>query len=121
MKALAPALFLAAALVAPPLANAQSRHYDSGRGYSGHGRRPPAHGYYRGPSQGYYGYRYSRPHHYYRPHYGGYYGGYYAAPYYEYGYAPYYEPYGYGYYPPPPPPRYYPPRPRARFGIWFGF
>jgi hypothetical protein len=120
MKALAPALLLAAALLAPPLA-----HADSSRS-RGHGRRPPAHGYYRQhrPSYGHYGYSYRSPRPYYRPY------RYHSVPYYGYGYAPYYGyggygygygGYAYGYYPPPPPPRYCPPRPRAGIGFWFGF
>jgi hypothetical protein len=118
-RALIPALALAAALVAPPLADAGDRHHPS-RGQS-------SHGYYgHRPSYGYsgHGYRPARP--YYRSprHYG-----YYAPPaYYGYGYGAYgyggygYDgyAYGYGYYPPPPPPpRYCPPRPRV--GFWFGF
>jgi hypothetical protein len=118
--ALAPALLLAAALLAPPLADANSRHH------SDRGRRPPAHGYYRQhrPSYGYRGYHYRSPRPYYRPY------RYSPAPYYGYGYGGYgYAPngygyggydYGYGYYPPPPP-RYCPPRPRAHIGFWFGF
>lgn len=119
--ALVPALALAAALLAPPLVEAGSRHR------SERGGRPPAHGYYgqRPPARhhGYrpshrhgYGYRAPRP--YYRSH------GYYAPPppYYGYGYGAYgygqgYGYGGYGYYPPPPP--YCPPRPRV--GFWFGF
>lgn len=112
-QALVPALALAAALLASPLAEADSRHR------SDRGRRPPAHGYYgHRPSHGsyghgYYGYGYrpSRP--YYRS------PRYYVPPpaYYGYGYGGY-PAYGYGYYPPPPP-RYCPPRPRV--GFWFGF
>jgi hypothetical protein len=104
VRALIPALALAAALLAPPATEAASRHR------SDHGRRPPAHGYYRhGPSHGYHGRYYRSP----RPYYRGY--RYYPTPYY-YGFG-YYD---YGYYPPPPPPpRCCPPRPRI--GIWFGF
>jgi hypothetical protein len=120
--ALVPALALAAALLAPPLTEAASRHRSDG------GRRPPAHGYYRNgpshrPSYGDRGYRYRTPRPYYRTyrHYSGPYGyddydygyGYYGYPYGYGGFG-----YGYGYYPPPPP-RYCPPRPRVRF--WFGF
>ncbi len=107
-----PALALAAALLACPLAEARERP-------APRGRRPPAHGYYgHRPSYGahsYYTYR-SRPHY---PSYRRYV----PPPYYGYGYAPYGyaygDAYGYGYYPPPPPPRYCPPRPRV--SIWFGF
>jgi hypothetical protein len=123
--ALVPALVLAAALLAPPLADAGSRHR------SDHGRRPPAHGYYGHqpnyrPSHGYNGYRYRTPRPYYRTY------RHYSAPYgyydggYGYGYGGYeydgygYGSYGYGYYPPPAP-RYCPPRPRPRIGFWFGF
>jgi len=109
--ALVPALLLATALLAPPFADAASRHR------SDRGRRPPAHGYYghrpsHRPSYGHYGYRYRTPRPYYRSY------RYYSAPYgyyddgHGYGYG------GYGYYPPPPP-RYCPPRPRI--GVWFGF
>lgn len=110
-RALMPALALAAALLAPPLTEADSRHY------SDHGHRPPAHGYYghhrgHGYYDGYDGYYYRAPH-YYRPY------GYYAPPYPYYGY-PYGYGYGYGYgYYPPPPPRYCPPRPHISF--WIGF
>jgi hypothetical protein len=121
--ALVPALALAAALLAPPLADASSRHR------SDRGRRPPAHGYYgHRPSYGYHGYGYRTPRPYDRSY------RYYTAPYgyYGYGYPGYgygaygyghgnangYGGYGYGYYPPPPP-RYCPPRPRV--GFWFGF
>jgi hypothetical protein len=108
--ALVPALLLAAALMAPSGATADSRHGGYGRGH-----RPPAHGYYRPhrPSHGYHGHYYRGPRPYYRPY------RYYSPYYYGYGYAPYYG-YGYGYYPPPPP-RYCPPRPRAGIGFWFGF
>jgi uncharacterized membrane protein len=97
--ALVPALALAAALLAPPLVEAQPRHRPD------RGHRPPAHGYY--------GHSYRAPRPYYRSH-----RYYYApAPYYGYGYGAYgYG--GYGHYPPPPP-RYCPPRPRV--GFWFGF
>jgi hypothetical protein len=110
--ALVPALVLAAALLAPPLADAQSRHH------SDRGRRPPAHGYYRHPrpSHRHYGYHYRAPRPYYRPyrhHPAPYYYGY-GYPYGYYGYG-----YGYGYYPPAPAPPYCPPRPRI--GFWFGF
>ena len=123
-KALVPALALAAALLAPPLADAGQRDR-SNRG------RPPAHGYYgRQPghpghgysSRGYgrYGYRSARPYprsyRYYAPP-PLYYGNGYGYGYGGYGYGGY-EGYGYGYYPPPPPPRY---RPRVGVGIWFGF
>jgi hypothetical protein len=127
-QALVPALALAAALLASPLAEADSRHR------SERGRRPPAYGEYghqqnRGSygyrsSPGYrngygyhgYGYRPVRPYYrsprYYAPP-PAYYG-------YGYGYGGYgyggYDAYGYGYYPPP---RYCPPRPRV--GFWFGF
>jgi hypothetical protein len=119
-QALVPALALAAALLATPLAEADSRHR------SERGGRPPARGYYdHRPSHGSYGhgarygygYRPRAP--YYRSH------RYYAPPpaYYGYGYGGYgyggYGAYGYGYYPPPPPPPYY--RPRPRVGFWFGF
>jgi hypothetical protein len=115
-RTLVPALALAAALLASPLAEAR------GRPPAPRGHRPPAHGYYgHRPSYGHsgHGYRpYSRGHRYYAP-----------PAYYGYGYAPYGYGYGgygyggygyggYGYYPPPPP-RYCPPRPRV--GIWFGF
>jgi len=139
-QALVPALALAAALLASPLAEADSRHR------SERGGGPPAYGYSdRRPSHGDYGQR-SYGH---RPNYGHYGNGnryghgygygygprrphyrsprYYAPPPayygYGYGYGGYgyggYDAYGYGYYPPPPPPRYCPPRPRV--GIWFGF
>jgi hypothetical protein len=110
--ALVPALLLAGALLAPPVAEAADRHR------SDRGRRPPAHGYYgRRPS---YGYHYRAPRPYYRPYRyhsvpHGYYG--YGYGYGDYGYG---YPYGYGYYPPPPPPRRYCP-PRPRIGFWFGF
>ena len=83
--ALVPALALAAALLAPPLAEAGSRHR------SDRGHRPPAHGYYghrpsHRPSYGYHGYRYRTPRPYYRTY------RYYSAP---YGY--YDDGYGYGY------------------------
>ena len=115
-QALVPALALAAALLASPLAEADSRHR------SERGGRPPARGYYGyQPSHGSYGYGYRygyrpRPRHYRSPRY-------YAPPvYYGYGYGGYgyggYDAYGYGYYPPPPP-RYY--RPRPRVGFWFGY
>jgi len=114
--ALVPALLLAAALVAPPAADAQGRHR------SDRGRRPPAHGYYghRPSHRPSYGYHYRAPRPYYRPY------RHYPAPYGNYGYGygygyggyGYGYPYGYGYYPPPPP-RYCPPRPRI--GVWFGF
>jgi hypothetical protein len=116
-RTLVPALALAAALLAPPVTEAASRH----RSYDG-GRRPPAHGYYNHrPSyrsnHGYYGHGYRAPRSYYRSYRYG------AVPYdyyYDdsYGYGDGYG-YGYGYYPPPPPPRYYRPRPRVQF--WFGF
>ena len=110
-RTLVPALALATALLASPLAEARDRRP------APHGRRPPAHGYYgHRPSHGAYGYQGYRSRPYYRSY------RYYAPPaYYGYGYAPYgygYG-YGYGYYPPPPPPRHCPPRPR--FGIWLGF
>ena len=118
-QALVPALALAAALLASPLAEADSRHR------SERGGRPPARGYYdHRPSHGSYGHgaRYGygyrpKPQHY-RSH------RYYAPPpvYYGYGYGGYgyggFGAYGYGYYPPPPL-RYAPPRPRV--GFWFGF
>ena len=111
-RTLVPALALAAALFASPLAEARDRPRPP------RGHRPPAHGYY-GHRQGhgyyghgyrpyYRGYRYSAPPAYYGYGYG-----------YPYGYAPYGYGYGYGYSPPLPPPRYCPPRPRV--GIWFGF
>ena len=122
-QALAPALTLAAALLASPLAEAGSRHR------SERGRRSPAYGYSdHRPSHGYYGYGYgsgygyrNRPR---RPYYRS--QRYYAPPPAYYGYAYGYggygyggnNAYGYGYYPPPPP-RYCPPRPRV--GFWFGF
>ena len=104
--ALVPALALAAALLAPPLADAGQRDRSSrGRppahGYYGHRPSPSHHGY-RGRSYGHYGYRSARP--YYRSH------RYYAPP-------PAY--FWYGFYPSPPPPRYN--RPRVGVGIWFGF
>ena len=122
-QALVPALALAAALLASPLAEAGSRHRsEGGRRYAPHGdygyRSNPGyfgHGYR--PSYRSYGYGYG-----YRPYYRS--PRYYAPPpaYYGYGYGGYgyggYDAYGYGYYPPPPP-RYCPPRPRV--GFWFGF
>jgi len=131
-KGLVPALALTAALLASPLAEADSRHrserggrppahrYDGHRGNSGsrgYGYRNNhgSHGYGYRPGRSYYGYGY-RP--YYRS------PRYYAPPpvYYGYGYGGYgsggYDDYGYGYYPPPPP-RYY--RPRVGVGIWLGF
>jgi hypothetical protein len=116
VQALVPALVLASALLAPPLADAASRHRPA------RGRRPPAHGYYNHrpshrPSYGHYG-PYYRPCRYHSAPYG-YYGYGYGYPYGDpYGYGGYgaYG-YGYGYYPPPP--RYCPPRPRI--GFWFGF
>jgi hypothetical protein len=106
-RTLVPALALAAALLAPPLADARDRH-------GPRGRRPPAHGYYgHRPGHGSYGYRPVRP----RPFHRGY-RRYRPAPYYGY-YPPAYYGYGFGHYPPPPPPRYCPPRPRV--GVWFGF
>ena len=120
--ALVPALVLAAALLAAPVADAAPRHR------SDRGRRPPAHGYYgHRPSyqpHGYYGHGYRGPRPYYRS-----YRHYYAPPTPYYGYGGYgyggygYGGYGYGYggygnYPPPPP-RYCPPRPHV--GFWFGF
>jgi hypothetical protein len=136
MKAqtLVPALALAAALVAPPLAEAGSRHRPE------RGRRPQAHGYYdRRPSHGSYGYD-SRYGHGSRYSYGSRYGygsgyrprrpyhrsqRYYAPPpvYYGYGYG--YGGYGYGGYDAydygycPPPPRHRPRRPRV--SVWLGF
>jgi hypothetical protein len=127
-QALVPALALAAALLASPLAEADSRHRSQGGRRSsayGYSDQRPSHGSYGygnryGGGHGYrngYGYRPSRP--YYRS------PRYYAPPpaYYGYGYGGYgyggYDAYGYGYYPPPPPPRYY--RPRPRVGFWFGF
>ena len=130
-QALVPALALAAALLASPLAEADSRHR------SERGRRPTAHGYSdRRPSRGSYGYRpsHGRPGYGHGSAYGHGYGygprrpyyrsqRYYAPPpaYYGYGYGGYayggYDAYGYGYYPPPP--RYCPPRPCV--GFWFGF
>jgi hypothetical protein len=113
-RTLVPALALAAALLAPPLAEARERPR------APRGSRPPAHGYY--------GHRPSYPRSYYghrpRPYYPSYRR--YAPPaYYGYGYAPYGYAYGYGYgygyYPPPPPPRDCPPRPRVGVGIWFGY
>jgi hypothetical protein len=119
-KALVPALALAAALLAPPLADAAPR-----RG-SSRGHRPPAHGYYgHRPSDRAWGYTnryrpYSRRYRYdyapRAPYYGYGYGYGYAYPY-PYGYGLYD---GYGYYPPPPPPPRYR-RPRIGFGIWLGF
>ena len=118
-KALVPALALAAALLAPPLADAGQRDRSSrGRspahGYYGHRPSPSHHGY-RSRSWGHHGYRSARP--YYRSH------RYYAPPPAYYGYGGYgyggYGAYDYGYYPPPPPPRYA--RPRVGVGIWFGF
>jgi hypothetical protein len=115
-QALVPALALAAALLASPLAEADSRHRSerggrpTARGYYGH---QPSHGSYGHGARYGYGYR-PRPQ-YYRSQ------RYYAPPsaYYGYGYGGY-DAYGYGYYPPPPPPpRYY--RPRPRVGFWFGF
>jgi hypothetical protein len=125
-QALVPALALAAALLASPLAEAGSRHRsERGRrspayGYSDH---RPSYGYRNGYGNGYgssYGYR-NRPR---RPYYRS--QRYYAPPPAYYGYAYGYgrygyggnNAYGYGYYPPPPP-RYCPPRPRV--GFWFGF
>jgi hypothetical protein len=109
VHALVPALVLAAALAAPPLADAGNRHRPD------RGRRPAAHGYYNHrPSYGYYGYRSHRGA---RPYYRPYSRQYYSAP---YGYYDDGSGYGYGYYPPPPPPRYYY-RPRPRIGIWFRF
>jgi hypothetical protein len=114
-QALVPALALAAALLAPPLADAAQGHRRGGHppahGYYGH-RPAPAHHGYRGHGYGHYGYRPARP--YYRSH------RHYAPPpaYYGYGYGGY-GAYGYGYYLPPPPPRYV--RPRVGVGIWFGF
>ena len=124
-QALVPALALVAALLASPLAGADSRHR------SERGRRPPAQGYYgHRPGHGSYGYRPSHGSYGYGSGYGyrprrPYYGSprYYAPPpaYYGYGYGGYgyggYGAYGYGYYPPPP--RYY--RPRVSVGFWFGF
>jgi hypothetical protein len=115
MKAIVPALALAAALALPSLAEAGHRH---GRGcghkgyYSkGYGRSGSGSGYYNGGYRGH--------------------GGYYAAPY-GYGYAAPYRPYarryyaapppyayGYGYYPPPPPVYYG--RPRFGLSLHFGF
>ena len=126
MKALGivPALALAAALLAPPAAEAGHRH---GPG-CGHGYRGPSYSHGHRGGHGYSGRTYSRGpvhHHgprsghrgYYRPapyYYGGYYGGgYYAQPYPTPGY------YGYGYGSYPPPPVY--PRPRVGVGIYFGF
>jgi hypothetical protein len=109
--ALLPALVLAAALGAPPLADAASRHR------SDRGRRPPAHGYYsHRPSHGYHGhgYRAPRPYHHYYPRHRHYYA---PRPYYGYGYGCAYGTYGYGCYPPPP--HHCPPRPRI--GFWIGF
>ena len=113
-KALVPALALAAALLAPPLADAAQGHRRGGQppaqGYYGHRHGYPGQGY-RGRGYGHYGHRpapYYRSYRYYAP----------PPPYYGYGYGGYgYG--GYGYYPPPPPPRY--PRPRVGVGIWFGF
>jgi len=126
-QALVPALALAAALLASPLAEADGRHRSERSG------RPPAQGYYgHRPSHGSYGYRPSDGYYGHGNRYG--YGyrprprydrsqRYYAPPpaYYGYGYGGYgyggYDTYGYGYYPPPP--RYY--RPRVSVGFWFGF
>jgi len=114
-QALVPALALAAALLAPPLADAAQGHRRGGhspaRGDYGYRHGDPGHGY-RGHGYGHYGYRPARP--YYRSHL------YYAPPpaYYGYGYGGY-GAYGHGYYLPPPPPRYV--RPRVGVGIWFGF
>jgi hypothetical protein len=114
VHALVPALALAAALLAPPLTEAASRHRSYDRG-----RRPTAHGYYgHRQSYGSYGHGYRAPRPYYRSY------GYGAVPYdyyyddaYGYGYG---DGYGYGYYPPPPPPRYYRHR-RPRVHFWLGF
>ena len=124
-QTLVPALALAAALLAPPHAEADGRHRSAGgRGYSAHGDyghgqshgsygQHSSHGYRNGYGYHSYGYRSYRP----------YYRGprYYAPPpaYYGYGSGGCYGDYGYGYYPPPPPPRYY--RPGFRFGVWLGF
>ncbi len=111
-RALVPALALAAALLAPPVTEAGSRHR------SGGGHRPTAHGYYgHRSSHGSYGYGYRTP----RPYrYNAVPYGYYDDSYYGYGYGYGGAAYGYGYgYYPPPPPRYCPPRPRIHF--WFGF
>jgi len=141
-QALVPALALAAALLASPLAEAGTRHRPE------RGRRSPAYGYSdHRPSRGYYGYGNSYGNSYgngygngYGNSYGNGYGNsygyrnrprrlyhrsqrYYAPPsaYYGYGYGGYgyggNNAYGYGYYPPPP--RYCPPRPRVGFS--FGF
>ena len=125
-QALVPALALAAALLASPHAEADSRHRsEGGRGYSAHGDKGQyhgSHGYRSSP-----GYRNGYGHGYgYRPYYRS--PRYYAPPpaYYGYGYGyggdpygGYYPDNGYGYYPPPP--RCYGPRPRLGVGLWFGF
>lgn len=105
--ALVPALALAAALLAPPLADAGQRH----RSDRGHRRTYP-HGYhYKAPrayGHGHYRYRpYSRGYRYYAP----------RVPYGYYGYYDYYPPAPYGYYPPP----YYYYRPRSGVYLNFGF
>ena len=118
LKAIVPALALAAALALPSLAEAGHRHgrgcghkgygrssyyYDDGYRGRGYGGRGYGGGYYARP----YGYAYSSP---YRP----YARRYYAPPPYAYGYG------GYGYYPPPPP-AYYGGRPRVGVSLYFGF
>jgi hypothetical protein len=106
--ALVTALALAAALLAPPLADAGGRHR-SDRDYRTRSRQ---HGYYYYQAPRAYGHGYYR----YRPYYrGGY--RYYAPPVPYYGYYPV-VPYGYGYYPPP---YYYTPRSGFYLNLGFGF
>lgn len=112
MKALVPALALAAALSLPSVAEAGHRHGPrcGHRGYysDGYARRHRQ-GHYARPL-GHYGYRAD-------PRYYGYRNGYAPAPY-AYGYGNgygYSNGYGYGYYPPPPP------RPRVGVSLYFGF
>ena len=129
-QAVVPALALAAALLASPLAEAGSRNRsERGRRHQAHGysSHRPSHGYdgYRNGYGGGYGYGNSyrngyRPR---RPYYRS--QRYYAPPpaYYGYGYG--YGEYGYGGYDGydygycPPPPRYRPRRPRV--SVWLGF
>ena len=127
-QALVPALALAAALLASPLAEADSRHRSEARPpvLGSRRLRPPAEprlatataratatGRLRLPRYGYRPY-YRSPRYYAPP--PAYYG-------YGYGYGGYgyggYDAYGYGYYPPPPPRATA--APRVGFGIWFGF
>jgi hypothetical protein len=108
--ALVPALALAAALLAPPLASAAKRH----RSDRGHGRRTYQHGYsYQAPrvyGHGYYRYRpYTRAYRYYVP----------PVPYGYYGYYNDYPLVPYGYYPPPE--YYYRPYYRPRSGVYLNF